>query len=138
MAETWVSMAELTELVGAETARRLSVARGGVPFYVPQAADPGHFLAGIAGVRGMAVLCSRFGGERITVPNGRKADPHKAAVLRELARGGNPAEIAMALGVTERYVYALAADMARAGNRKKINKKLQQRLQQYSLPLLDG
>ena len=111
MAETWVSMTELSAMIGADAARTLSVARGGVPFYVPKEADSRHLLARIVGVRGLISLSAEFGGEYITVPNGRKADPYKPAVLRALEKGESHADIALRLGVTERYVRALAASM---------------------------
>jgi DNA-binding NarL/FixJ family response regulator len=109
MAETWVSLPELAEIVGTDAAGFLCAARGGVSFYVPKEPDPRHVLARIVGERALIALSAEFGGQYITVPNGRKPDPRKPEVLRALERGEGHAAIALKCGVTERYVRALAA-----------------------------
>lgn len=109
MAETWISLPELAALIGTDMAKTLCTVRGGTPLYVPASADAGHALAKIIGVRGMQMLCAEYGCRYITVPNGRKQEPHKGAIMERLERGQSHARIALELGVTERYVRMVAA-----------------------------
>ena len=104
----WVSMFELEGILGRDMARALSLHRGGLETYVPMRADTGHALARIVGARGMEALCAEFRGQYITVPNGRN-EPQKEKVLRLLAQGKTRSSIALECGVSENYVYKLAA-----------------------------
>ena len=113
MANLWVSQTELVSLLGADAARALCVTRGGISFYVPKEMDTRHPIAAVVGFAGLAALCAAFGGDCITVPNGRKAEPYKRAILRLLERGRSIPDIALEMGVTERYVRALAATMGK-------------------------
>lgn len=112
MAETWVSMPELKELLGRDKAALLCRMKGGVPFYVPAKVDGKHQLAGILGEFGMGLLCGEFSGMYITVPTGKLLEPRKPDVLRLLREGRSHSSIAVALGVTERYVRMVAAQPA--------------------------
>lgn len=103
----WVSMPELEGVLGRDMARTLARCRGGVDFYVPSLADPGHAIARMVGLRGMEALCAAFGGEWITPPNGRR-EPQKERVLAMLKQGKPKTAIALECGVTERYVYYLS------------------------------
>jgi DNA-binding NarL/FixJ family response regulator len=109
MAETWVSMEELTEFLGRDKARLLCRLKGGIPFYVPGKADPRHALAGAIGEFGMRRLCQEFPGEYITVPNGNKLEPKKPEVKKLLKEGKSHKAVAETAGVTERYVRMVAA-----------------------------
>lgn len=109
MAETWISMPELTALIGADMAKTLCNLRGGTPMYVPATASAGHTLAGIIGTRNMELLCAEFPGMYITVPNGRKQEPRKGEIMSRLEEGRSHAAIALELGVTERYVRMVAS-----------------------------
>lgn len=104
----WISMPELTAILGKDAARTLARHLGGVQTYVPAEPSAAHQLAKIVGVRGMAALCSEFKGEYITVPN-EKREPHKTEVDRLLKQGMSKRAVALACGVTERYVYYVAA-----------------------------
>lgn len=112
MAETWVSMSELKDLLGRDKAALLCRMKGGVPFYVPAKADPRHQLAGLLGEFGMGLLCGEFPGLYITVPTGKLLEPRKPDVLRLLGEGKSHSSIASELGVTERYVRMVAAQPA--------------------------
>lgn len=113
MAETWVPLPELAALIGEDRARALARKHGGTPIYVPVKPCATHLLAFIVGMQAMVVLCSAFGGEYITVPNGRRAEPQKGDVLRRLEAGQSPSAIALELGITERYVRMVAARLPR-------------------------
>lgn len=109
MAETWVSMPELTGLIGEDMAKTLCRMRGGTPMYIPATASAGHELAKTIGTRAMDLLCAEFSGMYITVPNGRKQEPHKGEIMNRLEQGQSHSAIALELGVTERYVRMVAS-----------------------------
>ena len=109
MAETWISMPELTALIGADMAKTLCRLRGGTPMYVPASASAGHTIARTIGTKGMELLCAEFSGMYITVPNGRKQEPHKGEIMNRLEEGQSHSVIALELGVTERYVRMVAS-----------------------------
>lgn len=111
MAETWVSLPELADLIGEDMGKTLCRLRGGTPMYIPVAASAGHELAKIIGTRAMECLCARFAGRYITVPNGKRPEPHKGEILNRLEKRQSHASIALNLGVTERYVRMVAANL---------------------------
>jgi hypothetical protein len=111
MAENWVSMPELTDLIGKDRAAALCAWHGGTPLYVPMQAHAAHALARVVGPIAMRLLCAKFSGEYITVPNGRKPEAYKTDVMRRLDAGMSQAAVALELGLTERYVRMVAADM---------------------------
>ena len=104
---TWVSMPDLSSILGGDLALVLARSRGGVSVYVPYTATAAHDLARLVGVKGMEALCAEFGGENIVVPNARR-DPNKSRILALLRKGMSKRTIAMECRVTERYVYHLA------------------------------
>lgn len=108
MAETWVSRPELEDVIGHDAADMLCRSYGGVPVYVPRKADPACQLGRILGVFALSALVAEYGGLRITVPNGRRGEPYKAAIARKLETGQPHEQIALELGVTERYVRLVA------------------------------
>ena len=108
MAETWISRPELEEVIGRDGADALCRTYGGVPVYVPRKADPACCLGRILGPLALSALSAEYGGLRITVPNGRRGEPYKAAIARKLENGRPHEEIALELGVTERYVRLIA------------------------------
>lgn len=109
----WVSMPELVEVIGKEWAKILCVYKGGIKFYVPKTAEAGHELAKIIGMEVYPIFCAKFGGEWLTLPNGRN-EPHKQKIMVMLEQGQKTKrEIALAVGVTENYVYKVASVMPR-------------------------
>ncbi len=101
----WISMPTLKSILGDDAAATLCANLGGVPIYVPQDAHPTHELAKTIGLRGMTALCQHYHGEYITVPTGGVL---KEQILTMLDQGMKKRDIALACGVTERYVYLLA------------------------------
>lgn len=119
MAEIWVSYPELSDLIGADAARALCACLGGVPVYVPRkAADAAsaRTLARIVGPRALDALCAAYGGAHIAVPNGRRAEPLKRRALAMLEAGRSRRDIALELGLTERYVRQLARQLRNAAD----------------------
>ena len=68
----------------------------------------GSPLSAVLGMKRMERLCAAFGGLRVTLPNRRKGEPFKDRIVRMLSSGKSPGNIALELGVTERYVRILA------------------------------
>jgi hypothetical protein len=106
----WVSLPELASILGKDYARTFCLWRGGVELYVPKTPQPGHELAAIITWPGLRALAAQFGGEYITVPNGC-AEPQKGRIMKLLEQGRPKAQIASECGVTERYVYHVAAQL---------------------------
>ncbi|KAF5050854.1 hypothetical protein DSECCO2_425110 [anaerobic digester metagenome] len=107
MSECWVSYPELRDLVGADEATALCTNHGGVPVYVPRNPESSSKLGRLVGAAALRVLCQEFGGSWISVPNARKPEARKGEVLRLLEAGVSHSQIALHLGVTERYVRAV-------------------------------
>lgn len=84
MAETWVSRPELEDVIGRDAADTLCHSYGGVPVYVPRRADPACQLGRILGIFALSALVAKYGGIRITVPNGRRGEPYKTAITQKL------------------------------------------------------
>lgn len=112
MAERWLSMPELSLLIGADAAEMLCRSQGGLSLYIPTSpearTDAALNLRRIVGGLALAALCEAFGGSTITVPNKRRGEPLKRDIMNLLDRGESCAEIARRTGVTERYVRAVA------------------------------
>lgn len=81
---------------------------GGVSTYIPRKPVAGSPLSAVLGMERMERLCAAFGGLRVTFPNRRKGEPFKDRIVRMLSSGKSPGNIALELGVTERYVRILA------------------------------
>jgi DNA-binding NarL/FixJ family response regulator len=105
----WVSHPALRDLLGETAATALCTHHGGVALYVPRTAMADSKLARIIGLAALQELCAAYAGEWITVPNARKTAPRKVDVMRLLDAGVSPAQIALQLGLTERYVRHVAS-----------------------------
>lgn len=100
--------AELSGLLGNDAAMAIARSLGGVEVYVPARPDTGHKLARLVGSGGMKALCEAYGGIAVIMPN-VKHSSRKERILSLLGKGKTRREIAETCGVTERYVYYLAA-----------------------------
>lgn len=108
MAEMWVSRVELEGVIGKDGANQLCRTYGGVPLYVPRRADNSTKLGRILGPFRLAALTAVYGGLRITVQNGRRAEPRKLCIINLLQAEISAEKIALCVGVTERYVRMVA------------------------------
>lgn len=104
MSSVWVSYGELVDIIGADMAKKLCITRGGVYMYVPKSVSTDTELTKIIGVPALRALGTVYGGEVIVVPNHRKGTPHKGDIIKMLDAGASAREIAIRLGVTQRYV----------------------------------
>lgn len=100
---------DVAAVIGPESTLELARRCGGVPYHIPKTAHAGHPFAPIIGMAAMAKLCKVYGGDRLTLPRGCFLDPARPHVERMVAEGGQSRRtIALALGVTERYVRKVA------------------------------
>lgn len=108
VAEKWVTMGELTMLVGEDSAKALCSCIGGLRTYIPKRPDLSTRLGRVAGWRAMSLLCEVYGGREVTFPNRRRGEGQKKIVLEGLEAGLSIRKIAERAEVTERYVRAVA------------------------------
>lgn len=108
MSALWVSFGELCEIMGQEAAERLCAIYGGLSFYVPKRPWSETKLAAIIGHKQFAALARIYGGGEITIPNRRGKEPAKAKIIELIEAGKGAREIAIEMGVTQRYVESLA------------------------------
>ncbi len=105
----WVSSAELAEVLQDEPcAIKLCKWFGGVGYYMPAQANPKHVFARVLSIGQLQLLCSAYSGLTIQLPNGRKAEPQKAAIVHMLKNGYSHRSIATKLCVTQRWVEMVA------------------------------
>lgn len=111
MAELWVSYPELERAIGHDAAQTLCRVHGGVPVYVPYPDARGTGLEKIIGPGPTRALASFYGGGYITVPNHRRQEPLKPRVVAGIEAKRHYRDIALEVGVTERYVRSIARQM---------------------------
>lgn len=102
---------ELASLIGEDALVRLAEAFGGTRLYVPQAIATGHAIAQAIGLEAARTLVARFAPDVIDVP---LAKDLRARHYRAQRRTN--AQIATALGMTERGVERLLARIGAAAS----------------------
>ncbi|MBI1262971.1 MAG: hypothetical protein GC184_14735 [Rhizobiales bacterium] len=98
---------EIRNLVGAETAAKLSAVFGGRRLYVPRNPGPHHPLAAAVGLEAARHIAREFGSARLDIP---LAPGKRARIIAMRAEKISVADIAKALLCTERHVYYVLAD----------------------------
>lgn len=102
---------EIEEIVGPEVVRTLRLEFPGVRVYFGAKPKEDSALVRAIGLEPAQQLGEYFGGDHVTIPTGKaaanlKAGADKSRRMLELhAEGKKIAEIALAVGVTERWVY---------------------------------
>ena len=99
-------LVELAEVVGPEAALILQRDWGGIRLYVPRNLDESHPIALAIGWDAALKLCQWRPGEQLLLPSLYAARSRKAMIA---AAKGSHAQIARALGVTERHVRGVKA-----------------------------
>ncbi|MDN5785730.1 Mor transcription activator family protein [Pseudorhodobacter sp.] len=96
--------------LGMRAALKLMQAFGGLDLKFPKSPAPDHPVAVALGMDDALALCQHFGGNQIYVPKpgGRRRPTRRKAVLALQDQGRSRAEIARALGLSERHVRHLA------------------------------
>ena len=106
MACTWVSQPELAEVIGEEATKELLRSLGGQTVYVPKCSD----LIASIGSPAIKALCGQFAGMTLALPV-QAGSSRKERVIQLLASGMRPAAVAREVGVTERWVRMVKADI---------------------------
>lgn len=110
MASRWVSMVELEMLIGKEAAQVLCRHAGGVSHRCPVHPHTDTLFARLIGAPALKKLCQAYGGEMIVLPNGQHTTK-KMDIVARLEQGKSCRQIAMELGLTERWVEIVAKDL---------------------------
>lgn len=108
MAEKWITMGELTMLVGEDSANALCSCLGGLHIYIPKKPNLSTRLGRVAGWQAMSLLCEAYGGREVTFPNRRRGEGQKKIIIEGLEAGLSVRQIAEQAKVTERYVRVVA------------------------------
>lgn len=102
----------LDEFHGAGTGLRIALklmsSFGGLDLKVPKAVQKGHVLALALGMDDAELLCQHLAGGELYVPHGRKPRSQRGAVQELERQGRDRAQIARALGISQRHVRRLA------------------------------
>ncbi|ROO28271.1 Mor transcription activator family protein [Salinisphaera orenii] len=102
---------EIAAVIGMAATCDLIAARGGTRLYVPAQLTPEHALNREIGAEAAAKLVEIYGGDTLDMPRAHaatRAALHRTIVARYID-GASAAQLARDYGVTERWVYALAA-----------------------------
>lgn len=103
------SVTELVDVVGMDAALAIVDARGGIAFYVPMTAQPGHWLATLIGMIALEKLAAYYQGDEIEVPRCAAAlrAVREQQIAAEHAAGDSNATLARRYGYTERGIRKL-------------------------------
>lgn len=103
---TWPQgLAQIARVVGPRKAIVLADALGGVKTYIPKHPGADHPISHLIGHDAARALAEIYGGFEVVIPRGVYRDLKKAAIMDA---AGSRRQVALALGVTERYVRKVA------------------------------
>lgn len=104
---TWPQgLAQIARIIGVHKAITLADALGGVETYIPKAPGADHPLSQLVGHEAALALASVYGGLDLLIPRGVYRNLKKAAIMD--APVGSRRQVALALGVSDRYVRKVA------------------------------
>ncbi len=87
MAEQWVSLYGLSEIIGNDVAQVLCRAFGGLSVYLPVEVPHDHKFIKTIGRQKTRLLAEVYGGQYIALPNLRRKEPAKLKILSMLEQG---------------------------------------------------
>ena len=106
-----MSMLEIAETIGFDAAVVLMDNFGGIgSFYIPRVALERHKIARLIGFENYKKLCKNFGGQRLFIPRGAYRRLKKSLII-EADRNISNRQLCRILGVTERYVLKVKAEL---------------------------
>lgn len=90
---------------------------GGQRVYLPHSLPPDHTLREVLDNHACQILCEKFGGERIEIPQGRILAKlqHKAKIEKWSKEGKSSAWIAKRLGLSNRWIRELKKELRQEG-----------------------
>lgn len=102
------SLLDVAETLGLRVALALMAHFGGRDVKFPREPGPDHEVVKALGEQDARALCAFLSGQQVYIPHNRTRRSHRPAVLDMQARGMTRAQIASALGLSERHVRWLA------------------------------
>lgn len=115
MSRTWLSVAVLESVVGETSAHALCRDLGGLSWYLPVNPESSHPVAAVAGMEALRALCARFAPGMVTIPKSCRRTSCKHDIITRLDRGLACRDIALELGVTDRYVQRVRREAGLGG-----------------------
>ena len=103
------SLHDLHQLLGQEAVSALVQRWGGVRLYVPTKFRPDHPIAQCISQQHFRTLVDHYGGETLSIPRHVQAPIKKSAIIDLLDRSLSHRQIALKVGVSQRYVEKVAA-----------------------------
>lgn len=107
------SLLDIAETLGLRVALKLMQAFGGQEVRFPKRPAPDHAIIKALGEEDGRALCMFLSGEMIYIPHGRARRSAREDVRALEAKGHSRAEIAKALGISQRHVRRAANGAAR-------------------------
>lgn len=104
MGRKWLSFEVLQSVVGEAAAHALCRNLGGLSWYLPVSPEAAHPVAAVAGMEALRALCGLFAPGMVTIPKSCRRTSRKCDIITRLERGLACRDIALELGVTDRYV----------------------------------
>lgn len=106
------SLSSISELLGSESAARLSAVLGGTCCYVPVSMTAEHPLAKLLGHEQATVLAEDKGGTTIEIPRnlGVAREKRNAEIVRRASEGEPSRDIALSLGLSQRMIRYILRD----------------------------
>ncbi len=109
----------LIQLIGYESARKIIAEFGGARIWVPVRSTPEAKLTRILGDTAASVLCARFGGDYLQIPNTISGNDIYRRIAELHRQGCKINDIALAVGRSRRTVFRLLrkkiTDLRRSG-----------------------
>lgn len=109
-------LASLAEIIGLAEALHLVEKRGGTRIYIPESAEPDHWLVDVIGVDALANLVSHYARESIEIDRGCAAlrAVRDRLIIERYSQGrASTAALALEFGLTQRQIFNI---LARDGN----------------------
>lgn len=103
-----ISMIDLAETLGLRIALRLMQEWGGCEMSFPKVPGADHRIIQALGEEDARTVCAFLGGSVIYIPHGRPRRSARQSVMDLAAKNLNRAEIARALGISQRHVRRVA------------------------------
>ena len=102
----------LAEIIGLAEALRLVEKRGGTRIYIPEVADPDHWLADVIGTSSLANLVKHYARESIEIDRGcaaLRAVRDRLIICRYSEGRASTAALALEFGLTQRQIFNILA-----------------------------
>ena len=102
-----MSWSEITELLGAEDAGKLSDAFGGMELLITNNTNSIHRIAAVIGIEKAQIFCARFSGGMLYFQkmHRSKSDVRNKEIIEAYTNGARVDDLAMKYGVSARQIW---------------------------------